>query len=204
MRTWQLYVGPVVCSNTDGGSWGEAVSIRRWVCASADRNTEMGTNLISTVWTSKYKERNKFWCEQMFVKLNCWFQVAVFHVTLGYRVDVSPVASAAGSRDVSHFLERSEWVRRPPTYLVCIEGSSFESKAAVAWSSPLTCSQCWGIEWVELNLNCSIRSHDVHRHKICFSPHTTTVSTFERFDEGFPYRLMHTATYWQHFVTFLL
>jgi hypothetical protein len=41
----------------------------------------------------------KFWCEQMFVKFNCFFYVATFHVTLGYRIDVSGGPSAAGTRD---------------------------------------------------------------------------------------------------------
>ena len=158
--------------------------------------------MVSTVGTRKYREWNKFWCEQICVKLNCLFQVAVSHVTLGYRVDVSVVASAAETRGFSSFLKRSNWVRPPNLPTLCIDVPSFESKAAVTWSWPLTSNLCWRIEWVELNLNCSIRSHVMHSYNFWFSPHTSTVSTFEGFDEVFPYRLMHRETYWQHFVTF--
>jgi hypothetical protein len=44
----------------------------------------------------------------------------------------------------------------------------------------------------------------MHSHNFSSSPHTTTVYTVERFDNVFPYRLMHTVSYLQHFVTFLL
>ena len=58
----------------------------------------------------------------MFVKFNCFFQVAILYSALDYRMDDTVVPSAAGTRDFSHFLERSEWVRLSPTYLVCTEG----------------------------------------------------------------------------------
>ena len=170
VRTWELYGGPVVCSYTDGGSCGEVTSIRGWVCLLETEIQKWGTNLVSTMWTTKYKERNKFWCEQMFVIFNCFFQVAIFYSTLGKRVDELAVPCAAWTREVSHFLKRSDCVRRPPTYLVCIAGSCFQGKTAVAWSWPPTSSQCWVTEWVELYLNCSTRSHDVHSHNFAFSP----------------------------------
>ena len=44
-----------------------------------------------------------------------FFQVAIFRETLGYRMDDLGITSAAGTRDLSHFLKRSNWVRRPPT-----------------------------------------------------------------------------------------
>jgi hypothetical protein len=46
----------------------------------------------------------------MFVKFNCFFQVAIFYSTLGKRVDDLGVPSAAGTRDFSHFLKRSDWL----------------------------------------------------------------------------------------------
>jgi len=78
-----------------------------------------GMNFVTTVGTRKYRQWNKFWCEQICVKLSCLFQVAVFHVTLGYRVDVSVVASAAETRGFSSFVKRSDWVR-PPTTQQCL------------------------------------------------------------------------------------
>jgi hypothetical protein len=60
------------------------------------------------------------------------FQVAIFHATLGYRMDDSGITSAAGTRDLSHFLNRSNWVRRPPTYLACTDGSCFQGKTVMA------------------------------------------------------------------------
>jgi len=86
---------------------------------------------------------------------------------------------------------------------MCIESCCFEGKAAFVWSSPLTFSQCWVIEWVELYITCSICLNGMHSHNFSFSPHTTTISTVEMFDEFFPYRLMHTVNDLQHFVTFL-
>ena len=127
-----------------------------------------GMNLVSTVGTRKYLERNKFWCEQICVKLNCLFQVAVFHTTLGYRMDVWATPSAAGTRDFSHFPKRSDWLRPPTRFPLCNEGSFLGGKAAVAWSWPLICSQCWGIEWVELYPNCSRCLHDVRSHNFAF------------------------------------
>ena len=151
VRTWQLYGGPVVCSNTDGGSCGEVTSIRGWVCLLETEIQKWGTNLVSTVWTRKYKEQNKFWCEQMFVKFNCFFQVVIFHVTLGYRMDDSGITSVAGTRDFSHCLKHSDWVRCPPptpTYWVCTDGSCFRGKTAMVWGRPFTSSQCWVLnEW---------------------------------------------------------
>jgi hypothetical protein len=70
-----------------------------------------GTNLVSTVRTRKYKKRTKLWSEQMFVRFNYLIKVAIFHATLGYRMDVSAVLSAAGLRNFSNFFKRSDWLR---------------------------------------------------------------------------------------------
>ena len=112
VRTWQLYVGSVVCSNTDGDSWGEVISFSGWICPSGDRNTEMGNEFGIYSVNEGIQGAKQVWCEQLFVKFNSFFQVAIFHVTLGYRMDVSGVPSAAGTRDFSKFLKHSEWV--PP------------------------------------------------------------------------------------------
>jgi len=68
----------------------------------------------------------------MFVKFNCFFQVAIFSATLGYGMDVLGVPSAVGTRDFSHFLKRSERVRHPLVRSMCANGSTFEGKAALA------------------------------------------------------------------------
>ena len=58
--------------------------------------------------------------------LIAFFQVAIFCVTLGYRIDVSGVPSAAGMRDFSYFLKHSNWVRPPPANLsMCTDGTCF-------------------------------------------------------------------------------
>jgi hypothetical protein len=88
------------------------------------------------------------------------------------------------------FFSFSEMFRMglPPPHprSMCADSSNFEGKAAVVWIRPLICSQCWGIEWVELYLNCSRHLNGVHSHNFSLSPHTTTVSTVDRLNEGFP------------------
>jgi len=78
------------------------------------------------------------------VTFNSFFQIAIFHATLGYGMDDLGVPSAAGRRDFSHFLKRLNWVRPPPPppHSLCTGGCCFEGKAAVALSSPLISSQC--------------------------------------------------------------
>ena len=80
---------------------------------------KLGINLVSTVGTRKYRQWNKFWCEQICVRLSSLFQVAVSHVSPGYRVDVSVVASAAETGGFSSFLKRPDRVR-PPTTQKCV------------------------------------------------------------------------------------
>jgi len=113
-----MYVGR---SSTETKTEAAEVKLLVSVAGFALLETEIqkwGTNCVSKVWTRKYKKRKMFWCEQMFVKFNCFFQVAIFSETLGYRMDVSGVQSATGTRDFSHFLQRSNWSPPPPNQCV--------------------------------------------------------------------------------------
>ena len=204
VRTWQLYGGPVVCSYTDGGSCGEVTSIRGWVCLLETEIQKWGTNLVSTVWTTKYKERNKFWCEQMFVKFNCFFSCSYFLFNTGQeggRIG----GSMCGRNERCFSFPEAFRLRSATTNLFSVycgflfSGWNGRSLKLTTYFQPVLSYRMSGAVTQLLHT----QSWRAQPQLCLFSSYNHILYSWEVW-WGFPYRLMHTVTCLQHFVTFLL